>query len=132
MARLGGVFAAVVAAWVTGFLNQFLPSPERARLAVENLWRGNSQRPEEGFRIVLCWLEKDAKGDNTVEVASAFQSPDFEGIKLIRSACIVASLDAWDEWSEDMQQSVRSVLEDWNADLAIVGRVKKSGELLSL
>ena len=44
----------------------------------------------------------------------------------------MARFDAWDEWSEDMQQSVRSVLEDWNADLAIVGRVRRSGEVLSL
>ena len=131
-AFLTGVITTLVAGWVTGVLDQFVPSPERTRLAVENVWRGNPQRSEEGFRIVLCWLENDAEGDNTLEVASAFQNPDLGGIKLVRSARIVVGSGAWDEWSEDMQQSVRAVLEDWDADLAIVGRVRRSGELLSL
>ena len=130
MGRVGEV--GLVAGWVTGVLDQFVPSPERTRLAVENVWRGNPQRSEEGFRIVLCWLENDAEGDNTLEVASAFQNPDWGGIKLVHSARIVVGSGAWDEWSEDMQQSVRAVLEDWDADLAIVGRVRRSGELLSL
>ena len=131
-AFLTGVITTLVAGWVMGVLDQFVPSPERTRLAVENVWRGNPQRSEEGFRIVLCWLENDAEGDNTLEVASAFQNPDLGGIKLVRSARIVVGSGAWDEWSEDMQQSVRAVLEDWDADLAIVGRVRRSGELLSL
>ena len=131
-AFLTGVITTLVAGWVTGVLDQFVPSPERTRLAVENVWRGNPERSEEGFRIVLCWLENDAEGDNTLEVASAFQNPDLGGIKLVRSARIVVGSGAWDEWSEDMQQSVRAVLEDWDADLAIVGRVRRSGELLSL
>ena len=131
-AFLTGVITTLVAGWVMGVLDQFVPSPERTRLAVENVWRGNPQRSEDGFRIVLCWLENDAEGDNTLEVASAFQNPDLGGIKLVRSARIVVGSGAWDEWSEDMQQSVRAVLEDWDADLAIVGRVRRSGELLSL
>ena len=131
-AFLTGVITTLVAGWVMGVLDQFVPSPERTRLAVENVWRGNPQRSEEGFRIVLCWLENDAEGDNTLEVASAFQNPGLGGIKLVRSARIVVGSGAWDEWSEDMQQSVRAVLEDWDADLAIVGRVRRSGELLSL
>ena len=131
-AFLTGVITTLVAGWVMGVLDQFVPSPERTRLAVENVWRGNPQRSEDGFRIVLCWLENDAEGDNTLEVASAFQNPGLGGIKLVRSARIVVGSGAWDEWSEDMQQSVRAVLEDWDADLAIVGRVRRSGELLSL
>ena len=39
---------------------------------------------------------------------------------------------AADDWREAMQQEARSVLENWNADLAVVGVVKQSGEALSL
>ena len=39
---------------------------------------------------------------------------------------------ASDDWREGMKEGARQVLEDWNADLAITGLVKKSGEVLSL
>ena len=127
---LASVIAAVIAVWLTGVFNQFLPSPERTRLAVENIWTEDSQRPEEGFRIVLCWLENDSNGVDTKRVESAFSG--VEGIKLVRSARIVTGFGAWADWSEDMQASARAVLEDWNADLAVVGSAKEPGKVLGL
>ena len=60
------------------------------------------------------------------------RSQAVRGIKLVRSARIVVASGASDDWREGMKASARSVLEVWNADLAIVGLVKKSGEVLSL
>ena len=68
------------------------------------------------IRIVLCWLENDSSGDDTREVENAFSG--VEGIKLVRSARIVAS-GASDDLREVMQQNARAVLDDWNADLQL-------------
>ena len=66
MKRVGGavgsVIAALIATWLTGFLSPLLPPPERAWLALKNHWWDIPPRPEEGFRIVLCWLKNDSNG----------------------------------------------------------------------
>ena len=126
---LSGI-AGVFLAWTKGFVNSFLPSPAWVRLALANQWRERPQRAKDGFRLVLCWLEKDRIGSDTDTVAQAFTGID--GVVLVRSACIVTASGAGDEWRPAMQNSARTVLERWKADLAIVGRVKRSGEVLSL
>ena len=123
------VIATLVVAWMTEGLNE-LPSPAQAVHAFINLQPENTQRPEEGFRVVLSWLENDRSGDDTEIVEDAFQN--IEGITLVRSARIVAASGAWDKWRPAMQQSARVVMEDWNADLVVAGRVKQSKEILSL
>ena len=122
---------------LAGFLNQFLPPPKRAWLALKNLWlalknlrRDNPPRPEDSSRIVLCWLENDSSGDDTRTVERAFTS--VAGITLVRSARLVAAPGAEDEWRPAMQKRTRTVLKDWNGDLAVVGLVKMSGQALSL
>ena len=121
---------AVLVAWLTGFLNQYLPAPKRVGLTLKNVRRSKAQASEDRFRIVLCWLENDPNGVNTGHVREAFTS--VEGVTLDRSARIVAASGAGGDWREAMQDRARSVLEKWNADLAVVGRVKKSKEALSL
>ena len=125
-----GVIATVIAGWLSGFLNQFLPPPKQAWLALKNLRWDSPPRPEDSFRIVLCWLENDSSGDDTRTVERAFTN--VEGITLVRSSRLVAASGAGDEWRPAMQQSTRTVLKDWNGDLAIVGLVKKPGQALSL
>ena len=125
-----GVLVILIATWVMGFLNQVLPSPAWVWLAVAGLWRDKPQRSEDGFRIVLCWLENDRSGEDTRNVARAFTG--VEGVTLVRSARIVKASGAVDDWYEAMQKSAHAVLEDWEADLAVVGLVKRSGEALSL
>lgn len=120
----------LIAAWVTGFLDHHVPTPARAWLALENAWQNKPQHSEDGFRIVLCWLEDDSSGDDTKFVEQAFANVD--GITLLRSARIVAASGAGDEWRTTMRENARKALEDWNADLAIVGLVKRTGEVLSL
>ena len=129
MKWLGSVVTVLVVTWLTGVLNRFVPPPERAWLALKNLWR-NLQHPEDSFRVVLCWLENDTSGNDARSVNDAFTN--VEGIKLIRSARMVTASGAADEWRPAMQQRAFAVLADWNADVAIVGTVKKSGEVLSL
>ena len=129
MKWLGSVVTVLVVTWLTGVLNRFVPPPERAWLALKNLWR-NLQHPEDSFRVVLCWLENDRSGDDTRRVEATFTG--VEGIKLIRSARMVTASGAADEWRPVMQQRAFAVLADWNADLAIVGMVKKPGEVLNL
>ena len=127
---ISAVVVALIATWSTGFLNQVVPGPARAWLVLRNLSSDNLQRPEDGFRIVLCWLQNDGSGFDTRQVENAFSG--VRGIKLVRSARIVVASGASDDWREGMKASARRVLEVWNADLAIVGLVKKSGEVLSL
>ena len=50
----------------------------------------------------------------------------------MRSARLVTAPGAADDWVPAIQQGAFEVLEEWRADLAIVGLVKKSGESLSL
>ena len=126
----GSVLVAFITSWAAGFFNQLLPPPSRALLSLENVLRSDSQRPEDGFRVVLSWLEDDSSGKDTKNVEDAFSGVD--GIKLVRSARIVEASGASEHWREEMRQSARMVLEDWNADLAVVGLVKKPGEVLSL
>ena len=143
---VSSIAVAFLTVWLSGFLNQFLPSPERAWLfAINSLQdntlsaedrfrfvslRDNTLSAEDRFRFVLCWLENDRNGDDTRIVAQAFSS--VQGILLVRSARIVKASGAADAWQLAMQKNATTVLEDWNADLAVVGVVKKSGEVLSL
>ena len=128
--------ATVIATWVTGLLEPIVPSPARTWLALENVvetffWRDDTRRrPKEGFRVVVCWLENDRSGVNTLEVQKAFTG--VEGIKVVRSSRIIKAEDTGGEWSKSMKERALVVREDWNADLAIVGRVKQSRRVLSL
>ena len=125
------VVVALIVAWLLRLLNWIFPPPDRAWLALRNVWSEKSQRPEDGFRMVLCWLKNDRSGNDTGNVALAFSGVD--GIDLVRSARIVATASgAGEDWRKEMRQRARVVIEDWNADLAVVGLVKEPGEVLSL
>ena len=127
---VGVVSLALLVAWLAGTISPPLPSPVRAWFALENSWRDNPLRPEDGFRLVLFWLENDANGVDTRDVELALS--DVEGITLVRSARIVAGFGASSDCRRTIQQSVQEVLENRNADLAIVGRVKEPRSSLSL
>ena len=116
--------------WCAGWLNGFVWSPERVLLLLANLGRGSEGPLTDRFRIVLCWLEGDRNGKNTKYVAQAFTS--VEGVKLVRSCRCVEASGAADDWRETVREKARSALEDWDADLALVGLVKQPGEALSL
>lgn len=138
MKKLGGtvgivllpVITALIVTWSLGFLNQLVPSPEQTLLAVENLAWAKTECVDDRFCFVLCWLEHDHNGDNTSFVAHAFTN--VQGVTLVRSAQIVKAAGAADDWRPAMQRDARAMLADWQADLAIVGLVKKSGKVLSL
>ena len=124
------ILGAVIAAWVKGLFNLFFPSPQRAKLAIANKIKTKSLHSKDRFRIVLCWLENDDGGRNTKTVAEAFSG--IGGIELVRSTRIVAASGAADDWLPAIRKSTRKVLDQWKADLAIIGLVKKSGEALNL
>ena len=121
---VSAVIVGLVVAWSVGLMNQVVPAPARARLLLENLFSDNHPRPDDGFRIVLCWMENDDSGFDTRLVELAFSGVG--GIELVRSARIVAAQGASDEWREGMRAGVREALDEWNADLAIAGFVRKS------
>ena len=130
LSLLAVLLTAFVSTWWTGFLNEYVPGPRRAMLWLENVRQGKLQPAEDRFRVVLCWLANDPDGDNTRNVAQAFTS--IEGVTLVRSAGIVTASGAADDWREVMQREARSVLEGWDADLAVVGLVKQPGEALGV
>ena len=124
------VVVVLITAWLLGFFNRFVPPPSRAWLALNNARIRAPRRSDTGFRIVLCWLENDRDGADTDNVEDAFAN--IEGVTLVRSARIVTASGASNAWREGMQRGTRAVLEVWNGDLAIVGLVKRPGEVLSL
>ena len=73
---LVGVITTALVAWFTGLLNQALPSPQWVRLALKNQLRDVRQPSEDRFRIVLCWLENDHKGEDGRNVEAAFSGVD--------------------------------------------------------
>ena len=79
---------------------------------------------------MLCWLGNDADGSAAKAVEQAFT--DVEGVELLRSARIVKASGAADDWRPAIRKGARKVLDEWNADLAVVGSVKESGKALSL
>ena len=125
-----GIPLASLVTWGTGFLDNYFPSAEQARLALKNARTGQTEPVEHRFRVVLCWLENDGDGENAKLVAQAFTS--IEGVELVRSSRVVTASGAADHWREAMRTEARVALQDWGADLAVVGLVKQSGEALSL
>ena len=118
----------MLASALTGVLTEL--SPQRAKLAFKNVL-GNPQRSEEKFRVVLCWLENDPKEINRRTAVEPVFS-NIGGIELVRSACIVKASGAADDQCQAMQRNADAVLKNWDADLAIIGLVKKTEESLSL
>ena len=121
---------AVFTAWLKGFFQQFLPSPQRAWLALTNAFKAKLPLPEQRFRLVLCWLGNDSAGRDTGTVAEAFTSID--GIELVCSARVVSARGAADDWRPAIRSGALTVLQAWNADVAVVGSVKDPGKALSL
>ena len=128
--RIVGLVGAVFTAWLMGFFKQFLPSPQRARLALANAFKVRLPLPEKRFRLVLCWLRNDSAGRDTDTVAEAFTS--IEGIELVCSARVVSARGAADDWRPAIRKGALAVLQAWNADVAVVGSVKEPGKALSL
>ena len=127
---IGTIVVAVFGTWLKLFFGQFLPSPQQVRLAIANAFKTRSPRPEQRFRLALCWLENDRAGRDTGTVAEAFTG--VEGIELVRFHRVVSASGAADVWRPAMRRGALAVLKTWNADLAIVGSVKDSGKALSL
>ena len=126
---VGGVFVVFLAAWLRSFLHVLFPSPERAILALKNQTFSNAPSLH-NVRVVLGWLDNDYKGNNTTAVSATFAS--IEGIELCRSARVVSASGAADEWRATMRRKAKDLLRAWHADLAVVGRVDRDGEALSL
>ena len=124
------IVVAVFGTWLKLFFGQFLPSPQQVRWAIANSGKTRSPRPEQRFRLVLCWLENDRSGRDTGTVAEAFTG--VEGIELVRIHRVVSAPGAADDWRPAMRKGARAALEAWNADLAVVGLVKDPGKALSL
>ena len=127
---VGSVILGALATWFLGVFNQFLPSPPRVALAIENAIQSTPSRSAERFRFVLTWLRNDPAGTYTHEVEQNFYQ--IEGVELVRSVCIVEASGAADEWQPPMQERAREILNEWNADVAIVGSTRSSNEGIKL
>ena len=123
-------FVAALGAWLKVLFGQFLPPTQQVRLAIANAFKTRSPRPEQRFRLVLCWLENDRSGRDTGTVAEAFTG--VEGIELVRFYRVVSAAGVADDWRPAMRKGALAVLKKWNADLAVVGSVKNPGKALSL
>ena len=126
---VAAVFVAFLAAWLRNLLSALFPSPQRAVLALRNLKLVRPPPPNQ-VRLVLGWLDNDYEGSNTTAVSATFA--EIEGIELCRSARIVSATGAADEWRAGMRRKSKNLLAAWHADIAVVGRVDKDGDALSL
>ena len=127
---IGGIVVVVFGTWLKLFFGQFLPLPQQVRLAISNAFETRSPRPEQRFRLMLCWLENDRAGRDTGTVAEAFTG--VEGIELVRFHRVVSAAGAADDWRLAMRKGTLAVLKKRNADLAVVGSVKDPGKALNL
>ena len=126
---VGAILLVFLGVWFRNFLSLVVPSPQRAILALKN--RVFSRPPaHDKVRFVLGWLDNDYKGSNTTAVSTTFAY--IEGIELCRSARIVSASGAADEWRAAMRRKAKDLLRAWHADIAVVGRVERDGEALSL
>lgn len=119
-----------VTLWFQEVIREFLPSPERAKLVLDQTFADTQSPDEERLRFVLCWLEGDPSGRNTELVANAFIG--ISGIELVRSARIVSATGASDAWRSSMRDQALQVLEDREGDFVVVGFVKESEKSLNL
>lgn len=125
-----GVLLAFLAGWFRNLFSILVPSPQRTILALRNLVLNGSVETRDKVRFILGWLENDYAGKNGAAVSNTFA--DVEGIELCRSARIVSASGAADAWRADMRRKGRTLLKVWHADIAVVGRVDKDGDALSL
>ena len=123
------VIVAFLAAWLSNLLSLLVPSPQRTVLAIKNCL---FSLPPLGNRVrfVLAWLDDDYTGSNTKAVSTTFT--EIEGIELCRSARIVSASGAADAWRTAMRRKAKKLLRGWQADIAVVGRVDKDGDAVSL
>lgn len=126
---IAGVLLLFLTGWIRNLFSILVPSPQRTILALKNLALNGSVEPDR-VRFVLGWLENDYDGKNTAAVSTTFA--DIEGIELCRSARMVSASGAADAWRTDMRQKGKKLLKAWHADIAVVGRVDKDGDALSL
>ena len=126
---IAALFVAFIAAWLRNLLSALFPSPQRAILALRNLILVRPPARNQ-VRFVLGWLDNDYEGSNTTAVSATFA--EIEGIELCRSARIVSATGAADEWRAGMRRKSKNLLAAWDADIAVVGRVDKDGDALSL
>lgn len=126
---IGGILVVFLRSWLRNFISLFVPSPQRALLALKNLL---SRKPPAGERVrfILAWLDNDDSGINTLSVSTKFA--EIEGIELRRSARIVSASGAADEWRSTMRRKGKDLLRAWHADIAIIGRVDIDGDAVSL
>ena len=116
----GGLVAGALSAWLLGAFDLYFPRVQWVLLAAHNtLTRPELQATQGSFRFVLCWLDDDPTGTHGDSIEASFR--DVGGVKLFRSAVQVSADGARDDWEEPMSTRARQILEDWDADLAIVG-----------
>lgn len=133
-----GVVATAFGAWLIGLFNWVAPGPARSKLALANFGKrvrekfSRSKRPasDDRFRFVLCWMEGDGDGRDTATVNDAFQ--EISGVELVPSASIAKAEGAGDDWRPAMRKKANAILRKWRGDFAVVGRVEKPREKLSL
>ena len=120
---IGALLTGVLAVWLTGFFNRFIPSPQRTWLAIKNTIGSPPPHTDKRFRFVLCWLKGDTTGTATEAVEAVFRK--IGGVELFRSARVVAASGAKSQWESAMRKGAGKVRDKWSADLAVVGSYVK-------
>ncbi|MDE2823843.1 MAG: tetratricopeptide repeat protein [Chloroflexota bacterium] len=126
---LAAVFLVFAGAWFRNLLSAVFPGPQRTILALKNLVTSKSPS-QNRVRFVLAWLANDPNGNNVSAVAATFT--EIEGIQFCRSARIVFASGAADAWRPAMRRKAKRLLSAWHADIAVVGRVDRDGDALTL
>lgn len=125
---LGAVVAGMMS-WSAGFLQPLHLYPTRILLALDNVVSDTPQISGNKFRVVVCWVERDFSGE--VSQALALAVDGARGLTSVRSARTLDAPTGPMGWPKSVQQA-NAIMDDWNADLAIGGLVKSSGNGLTL
>ena len=126
-----GIVGVAFAAWLTVFFKQFLPSPQRARLAIANVRKDQitTFRTAISLGVVLVrerW-HRTRHGHGREGLSLALRVSNWFAPPVSYRHPVLA-----DDWRPAMREGAIAVLERWNADLAVVGAVEDPGRALSL
>ena len=126
---------AIGSLWLNGTLNtawnERIPSPQQPGLYLTNVATKMTVSSESKFRVVLCWSRNDPRGQVTEIIAEA--STHLEGFEITRSArrC-VSEPEAADKWRSSTREAAARAMQDWNAELAIMGAGQQSDQSMNV
>ena len=116
--------------WGNGTLEDWLWSPQRASLVVEQLVADRSDAKAQRFKVVVTWFENDYFGEARQQVIRSFVG--IQGIDVVGTYVQLGNSAGGAIWRENVRTEGAEFLKSWNADMLILGVVRSPHEAITL